>query len=308
MRHAGAAQPLEQSLIARLVEPAAHRLSQHRADLGRLLQLLDRGGRASASHRPERLAPAPARRARRRGECRGRKSGARARCSGCARSARRPWRRSSRRTGARSPVRRLGRDVLVSPASCSAVKRVDVGVVATSLLSMSCAISDSPSPSMFMADREAKCSRPRCSLAGHDVFSQRQTASPSARCSAAPQRGHVGRHHPRLRVRRPPAQHRADDARDDVAGLLDDHPVAFADVLARDVVGVVQRRHRDRRAGEEHRLEHRERRHRAGAADVDVDPSQQRRLLLRGELEGDRPARELAGGAEQPALRRADRP
>ena len=35
---------------------------------------------------------------------------------------------------------------------------------------------------MFMAPREAKCSRPRCSLAGHDVFSQRHTASPSSRC------------------------------------------------------------------------------------------------------------------------------
>ena len=54
-----------------------------------------------------------------------------------------------------------------------------------------------------------------------------------------------------------------DDARDDVAGLLDDHPVALADVLARDVVGVVERGHRDGRAADEDRLEHRERRHRS---------------------------------------------
>ena len=155
---------------------------------------------------------------------------------------------------------------------------------------------------MFIADREAKCSRPRCSLAGHEVFSQRQTASSSARWSAAPHRGHsLGICHG-SRIRRPPAQDRADDARDDVARLLDQDPVAFADVLPRDVVGVVQRRHRDGRAGDEHRLEHGERRDRAGPADVHFDLLQERRLLLRRELERDRPARELAGGAEEPPL------
>ena len=168
---------------------------------------------------------------------------------------------------------------------------------------MSCAISDSPSPSMFIAPRDAKCSSPRCSFAGHDVFSQRQTASPSSRTqlTAAARAGR--RHHPRLAVRRPPAEHRPDDSRDDIAGLLDDDPVAFADVLAREVVGVVQRRHRDRRAGQEHRFEHRERRDRAGAPDVDLDLSQQRRLLFRRKLERDGPARKLAGGAERAALR-----
>ena len=64
---------------------------------------------------------------------------------------------------------------------------------------------------------------------------------------------------------------RRDDPRDDVAGLLDDDRVAFADVLARDVLGVVQRRHRDRRAGDEHRLEHGVGRVGAGPADVDGD-------------------------------------
>ena len=133
-------------------------------------------------------------------------------------------------------------------------------------------MSDSPSPSMFIAPREAKCSRPRCSLAGHDVFSQRQTASSSSRCRwRCRSSGHVVGHLPRHRVGRPAAEHRTDDARNDVAGLLDDHGVALADVLARDVVGVVQRGHRDRRAGHEHRLEHGERRHRAGPADVDLD-------------------------------------
>ena len=85
-------------------------------------------------------------------------------------------------------------------------------------------MSDSPSPSMFIAPRDAKCSRPRCSLAGHDVFSQRHTASPSARCSVLPQRGHVVGISHGCAVRRPPAQHRTDDARNHVAGLLDRPP------------------------------------------------------------------------------------
>ncbi len=44
---------------------------------------------------------------------------------------------------------------------------------------------------MFIAPRDAKCSRPRCSFAGHDVFSHRQTASSSGRCSVLPQRGQM---------------------------------------------------------------------------------------------------------------------
>ena len=69
--------------------------------------------------------------------------------------------------------------------------------------------------------------------------------------------------------------------------------VAGADVLARDFLRVVQRRPRDRRAGQEHRLEHGVRRHRAGAADVDADLEQLRRRLLRRELVGEGPARKL---------------
>ena len=39
---------------------------------------------------------------------------------------------------------------------------------------------------MFIAVREAKCSRLRRRRAGHDVFSQRQTTSSSSRCSWLP--------------------------------------------------------------------------------------------------------------------------
>ena len=44
---------------------------------------------------------------------------------------------------------------------------------------------------MFIARREAKCSRLRRSRAGQLVFSQRQTASSSSRSSVVPQIGQV---------------------------------------------------------------------------------------------------------------------
>ena len=45
-------------------------------------------------------------------------------------------------------------------------------------------MSDSPTSSMFMANRDAKCSRPRWSLAGQEVFSQRQQGVRGARHDA----------------------------------------------------------------------------------------------------------------------------
>ena len=69
--------------------------------------------------------------------------------------------------------------------------------------------------------------------------------------------------------------------------------------LRRDVVGVVQRRHGNGGSRDEHRLQHRERSHGARPSDVDLDPLQQGGLLLRRKLERDRPARKLAGGAEE---------
>ena len=54
-------------------------------------------------------------------------------------------------------------------------------------------------------------------------------------------------------------QHGADDLRDHVTGALDDHHVALADVLAVDVLLVVERRPRDGDAADLDRLEHRPR-------------------------------------------------
>ena len=99
------------------------------------------------------------------------------------------------------------------------------------------------------------------------------------------------------------AEDRRDHPRDHVAGLLDHDRVPLAEVLAREVLGVVQRRHRDGRAGDEHRLEHGVGRVRAGASDVDLDLQQLRVRLLRGELERRRPARELRRRAQPLAQR-----
>ena len=90
--------------------------------------------------------------------------------------------------------------------------------------------------------------------------------------------------------------HRRDDARDDVARLFDDDRIPLADVLARDVFGVVERRHRDRRPGDEDRFENGIGSVRAGAPDVHRDAQEPGVRLLRRELERRRPARKLGGG------------
>ena len=81
----------------------------------------------------------------------------------------------------------------------------------------------------------------------------------------------LGGHHPLPQALRAQPEHRPDDLGDDVAGLAQDHRVAGAHVLARDLVAVVQGRPLDRRAGHPGRLHHAERRHPAGAAGVDLD-------------------------------------
>ena len=77
---------------------------------------------------------------------------------------------------------------------------------------------------MFIAERDAKCSRLRRSRAGHDGFSQRQTTSSSSRCSAllalrtrAPASCHGSPRRRAVGMR----QDRLHHLRDDVAALLD---------------------------------------------------------------------------------------
>jgi hypothetical protein len=75
------------------------------------------------------------------------------------------------------------------------------------------------------------------------------------------------------------------DLGDDVASLLDQDPIALAKILPRDVLGIVQRRHRDGRTRQDDGLENRVRRDRAGAADVHGDFPEDGCRLFRGKLE-----------------------
>ena len=83
----------------------------------------------------------------------------------------------------------------------------------------------------------------------------------------------------------------ADHLGDDVAGALHHDGIADADVLAGDLVLVVERGVRDHHAADRDGLEFRDRRQRAGAADLDLDGLQDGHGLLSGELVGDGPAR-----------------
>ena len=90
---------------------------------------------------------------------------------------------------------------------------------------------------------------------------------------------------------RPLLENNFDDLRDDVAGALHDDGIADADVLARDLVLVVQRRVRDDNAADRNRLELCDRRQRASAANLNFNAAQHRRRLFGGELVRDGPAR-----------------
>ena len=136
------------------------------------------------------------------------------------------------------------------------------------------------------------------------MFAQRQTTSSSSRCSALPQAGHVvGITQARLSARRarlriglttfgmtsPPFSIRTvSPSRMSLR--------ATSSALCSVAIEMVD-------AGEQHRLQDRVRRHRAGAADVHLDVRSIVCRLLRRELEGERPARELRGGAEPLAQR-----
>ena len=86
--------------------------------------------------------------------------------------------------------------------------------------------------------------------------------------------------------------------RDDVAGALDQHPVADAHAEPLDLVAIVQGRVGDGDAADADRLQPRDRGQLAGAADLDVDRLEHRLGLLGRELVGDRPARRLRDEAE----------
>ncbi len=89
-----------------------------------------------------------------------------------------------------------------------------------------------------------------------------------------------------------------EDLRDHIAGPLQGHGVADADVLALDLVGVVQGGVADHHAADRHRMQPRDRGQGARTAHLDVDGLQGGGGLLGGELVGDGPAGRAGDEAE----------
>ena len=124
---------------------------------------------------------------------------------------------------------------------------------------------------MSKAGRETKwISRSTACAAQISPPVQRRTASPGGRTAWLPQTGQVSGNGT-VRLLRPPLRHHGNHLRDHVAGALDHHRVADADVLAGDLVLVVQRRAAHQHAADVDRLQLGDRRQRAGAADLDMD-------------------------------------
>ena len=244
--------------IVRLGEEIANRFGEHRADVAHLEQL--RLGR-----RHQRIE-----RAEMRGQV------ARRRFADVADAERVDEARQRRRAARVDRRDDVGR-ALVAP--CARARRARDAAAcrcrpacARSSLSTSWSTSFSPRPSMSIAWRLAKCSSACLRCAGQTRPPvQRAIASSGSRTIAEPHSGHcVGMTNSRASAGRRSASTRTTSgitspARRTIDGVADAH------VLAPDLVLVVQRRVGHRDAADEHRLEPRDRRDRAGAADLHAD-------------------------------------
>ena len=152
---------------------------------------------------------------------------------------------------------------------------------------------------MFIARRLAKCSSACLRCAGqYRPPLQRCAASSSFFTTAEPHTGHfAGISKTAASAGRSSAPHR-DDFRNHVAGAAHDDRVADAHVLAPQLALVVQRGVGHRHAADEHRLQPRHRRQRAGAADLHLDAEHLGGLLLGRVLVREREARRARDEAE----------
>ena len=92
------------------------------------------------------------------------------------------------------------------------------------------------------------------------------------------------------------------DVRDDFARFLDQHHIADANILARDLARVVQTGPAHRCAGQLYGFQMRHRGEDAGLADLHFDLEELGQRLLRFVLVGDHPARRLARGTQAALL------
>ncbi len=97
----------------------------------------------------------------------------------------------------------------------------------------------------------------------------------------------------------PEAGYRSDHLGNDIACPTYDHRVADADVLAVNLVLVVQCGHANVCTADEDRFEDGERGGCSGPTDIDLDGTQRRGLFFRWELVGNSPAGRLGGVAKQ---------
>ena len=260
-------------------------------------RLRRRRGRPPRSRRPWRD-PWPS--SRRCGGCRARRGSAQGRCCG----ARRWPRTASRSTCLPKPLRSSSAREVDAVAR---LQREDVGRRADQLLvverldlllAQPLDVEGEPRHEMLQALLRLRRADEPAGAAAHDAAAVPRRSSAS-RTAWLPQTGQSRRE--TRRASRPSAACPATgphDLRDDVAGALHDDGVADADVLARDLVLVVQRRVGDDDAADGDRLEPGDRRQRAGAADLDLDVAQHRRRLLGRELVRDGPARRARDEAE----------
>ena len=122
---------------------------------------------------------------------------------------------------------------------------------------------------------------------------------PRRASTCEPQTGQRAGSSTRRASARAPLRHHAHDLGNHVARAAHDHGVADPHVLARELVHVVQRRVADRDAADEHRLQARDRRQRAGAADLELArPATVVVSSCAGNLCATRPARRARDEAE----------
>ena len=237
-----------------------------------------------------------------------------------ARSRRRRWGCRARRAGARTSRPRFALAIAATRffADCvaeplerrRAARAVSTNRSATSWTSpasTSCATTFSPSPSMFIWPRDAKNSIAASCCAGQPSrFGHSSATLPSSRSSAVPHDGHARR---RLERRARPLLGDAEDLRDDLAGLLDQHAIAAAEPEASRPDPSCGRDARDTVVPETSTGSSI-----ATGVTAPVRPtlssrsSSARRDLARGELVRDRPARELRRSCRAPRAARSRRP
>ena len=154
-------------------------------------------------------------------------------------------------------------------------------------------IRSSPSPSTSIARRATKWPIASFTCAGQEALTQRTATSPSSRTTVSPHSGQADGISNGTASAGRCLEEDAGHLRDDVARLLDGDGVADADVLAREVLVVVEGRAADGRPREEDRLELGDGRQDARPPHLDDDRRHPRRRLLGRELVGEGPAREL---------------